>query len=162
MQRSWTSLVWNIAVLFLNFSTQELNTKNETIVLADAQAAVSADDVNKHVPGDKGRYIFYLFKHTFEGDYMESIGKWKREGFLFFRINNDFVMLRQVKTSDIISRRFGDFMTPLSRLQMRIKLTNARTRVTTQSDLHSGVGYTNTLARIESACTFKLGVNCLM
>ena len=29
-------------------------------------------------------------------------------------------------------------MTPLSRLQMRIKLTNARSRVTTQSDLHSG------------------------
>ena len=45
---------------------------------------------------------------------------------------------------------------------MRIKLTNARSRVTTQSDLHSGGGYTNTLARIDSACTFKLGVNCLM
>ena len=44
-------------------------------------------------------------------------------------------MHRQVKTSDIISRRFGDFMTPLSRLQMRIKLTNARLRVTT--DLYS-------------------------
>ena len=53
-------------------------------------------------------------------------------------------------------------MTPLSRLQMRIKLTNARSRVTTQSDLYSGGGYTNTLARIESAYTFKLGVNCLM
>ena len=72
------------------------------------------------------------------------------------RINNDFVMHRQVKTSHIISRRFGDFMTPLTRLQMRIKLTNARSRVTTQSDLHSGGGYTDTSARIESACTFKL------
>ena len=71
-------------------------------------------------------------------------------------------MHRQVKTSDIISRRFRDFMTPLSWLQMRIKLTNARSRVTTQSDLHSGGGTTNTLARIESACTFKLGVNCLV
>ena len=50
--------------------------------------------------------------------------------------------IRQVKTSDIISQRFGDFMTPLSRLQMRIKLTNARSKVTTQSDLHSGDGYT--------------------
>ena len=39
---------------------------------------------------------------------------------------------------------------------MEIKLINARSRVTTQSDLHSGGGYTNTLARIESACTFKL------
>ena len=49
-------------------------------------------------------------------------------------------------------------MTPLSRLQMEIKFTNARSRVTTQSDLHSGGGYTNTLARIESICMFKLGV----
>ena len=45
---------------------------------------------------------------------------------------------------------------------MKIKLANARLRVTTPSDLHSGGSYTNTLARIESACTFKLGVNCLM
>ena len=45
-------------------------------------------------------------------------------------------------------------MESLSRVQMRIKLTNASSRVTT--DLHSGGGYTNTLARIESVCTFKL------
>ena len=79
-----------------------------------------------------------------------------------FSIKNDLVIHRQVKTSDIISRRFGDFMTPLSRVQMRsrIKLTNASSRVIT--NLHSGGGYTNTLARIESVCTFKLGVNCLM
>ena len=77
-----------------------------------------------------------------------------------FRINNDLVIHRQVKTSDIISRRFGDFMTPFSRLQMKIKLTNARSRVTTQSDLHSGVGYTNTLARIESAYVLVcIGIN---
>ena len=80
--------------------------------------------------------------------------------FFIIRINNDLAIHRQAKTSDIISRRFGDFMTPLSRVQMRIKLTNASSRVTT--DLHSGGGYTNTLARIESVCTFKLGVNCLM
>lgn len=73
-----------MAVLFWNFSSQELNTQNETIVLADAQAAVSADDLNKHVPGDKGRYIFYLFKHTFEGDYMESISKGKTTVFCCF------------------------------------------------------------------------------
>ena len=33
-------------------------------------------------------------------------------------INNDLVIHKQVKTGDIISRRFGDFMTPLSRLQI--------------------------------------------
>ena len=67
---------------------------------------------------------------------------------------------RQAKTSDLISRRFGDFMTPLSRVQIRIKLTNASSRVKT--DLHSGGGYTNTLERIESVCKFKLGVNSLI
>ena len=30
---------------------------------------------------------------------------------------------KQVKISDIISRRFGDFMAPLSRAEMRLKLT---------------------------------------
>ena len=75
-------------------------------------------------------------------------------------INNDLVIHRQGKTSDIISRRFGDFMMPLSRVQMRLKLlTNARSRVTT--DLHSGGGYTNTLAQMESVCMFKLSVNNL-
>ena len=43
-------------------------------------------------------------------------------------------------------------MTPLLRVEMRIKLTNAST-----TDLHSGGDYTNTVARIESICTFKLG-----
>ena len=32
-------------------------------------------------------------------------------------INNDLVIHRQVKTNDIISRRFGDFMTPFSRVK---------------------------------------------
>ena len=41
--------------------------------------------------------------------------------FTKIRINNDLEIHRQVKTSDIISRRFGDIMTPLSRVQMRIK-----------------------------------------
>ena len=92
----------------------------------------------------------------------ELVCRWTQTKTLLARIiiNNDLVIHRQVKTSDIISRRFGDFMTPLSRVQMRIKLTNASSRVTT--DLYSGGGYTNTLARIESVCTFKLGVNCLM
>lgn len=51
----------------------ELNIQDETIVLADAKDDVAASDLSKHVPDDKGRYIFYLFKHTFEGDYLESI-----------------------------------------------------------------------------------------
>ena len=84
----------------------------------------------------------------------------KKSAHIIFRINNDLVIHKQVKIRDIISLRFGDFMTPLSRVQMRIKLTNASSRVIT--DLNSGGGYKNTLSRIESACTFKLGVNCFM
>ena len=48
--------------------------------------------------------------------------------------NTDLVIHRQVKASDIIPRRFREFMTPLSRVQMRVKLRNASSRVTT--DLH--------------------------
>ena len=77
-----------------------------------------------------------------------------------FGINNDLETHRQIKTNDIISRRFSNLMTPLSRVQRRIKLTNASSRVITS--LHSGGGYKNTLAQIESVCMFKLGVNCLM
>ena len=40
---------------------------------------------------------------------------------IVFCINNDLEIHRQVKTSDIISGRFSDIMTPLSRVQMRIK-----------------------------------------
>ena len=71
-----------------------------------------------------------------------------------------FTFHRQVKTNDITSRRFGDLMTPLSRVQMKNYL-NASSK-SYNSNLHSGGGYTNTLARIESVCTFKFGVNCLM
>ena len=39
------------------------------------------------------------------------------------RINNDLVIHKQVKISDTISRRFGDFMMPLSRVEVRLKLT---------------------------------------
>ena len=36
---------------------------------------------------------------------------------------HDLVIHKQVKISDIISRRCGDFMTPLSTVEMRLKLT---------------------------------------
>ena len=39
---------------------------------------------------------------------------------IILSINNDLVIHRQVKTNDIISRRFGDLMTPLSRV-MRVQ-----------------------------------------
>ena len=57
-------------------------------------------------------------------------------------------MHRQIKTSDIISRRCGDLMTPLSRVQMGKKLTNASSRVTT--DLHTEVATQILLWRVFS------------
>ena len=44
-------------------------------MLADTKEDFAANDLSGRVPGDRGRYIFYLFKHTFEGDYLESVGK---------------------------------------------------------------------------------------
>ena len=54
---------------------QELDIPSETIVLADTKEDVASNELSDHVPGDRGRYVFYLFKHTFEGDYLESIGE---------------------------------------------------------------------------------------
>lgn len=56
-------------------SLQELDIPSETIVLVDAKDDVAANDLSGHVPGDRGRFVFYLFKHTFEGDYLESVGE---------------------------------------------------------------------------------------
>ena len=44
-------------------------------MLADTKEDIAANELSGRVPGDRGRYIFYLFKHTFEGDYLESVGK---------------------------------------------------------------------------------------
>lgn len=51
----------------------ELDIPSETIVLVDTKKDVAANDLSSHVPGDRGRFVFYLFKHTFEGDYLESL-----------------------------------------------------------------------------------------
>jgi len=81
-------------------------------------------------------------------------------GHMSYPIIKIIYSIRQVKTNDIISRRFGDLMMPLSGVQMRIKLTNVGSRVMT--NLHSGGGYTDALARMESVCMFKLGVSLLI
>lgn len=49
---------------------------------------------------------------------------------------------RQVNANDVGSRRFGDFMAPLSGVRMKVELTNAISRVAT--DLHRGLPYANT------------------
>ena len=52
-------------------------------MLVDTKKDVAANDLSGRVPGDRGRYVFYLFKHTFEGDYLESVGERELDIFLF-------------------------------------------------------------------------------
>ncbi|XP_031562450.1 twinfilin-1-like isoform X2 [Actinia tenebrosa] len=51
----------------------KLNIENETIELAGEEGSVEPADLAGLVPTNEARYHFYLFKHTHEGDYMESI-----------------------------------------------------------------------------------------
>lgn len=53
-----------------------LDIEEETIHLVCAEN-VPLEKLPSKVPTDTGRYHLYKFKHTHEGDYMESIGKEK-------------------------------------------------------------------------------------
>ncbi|NXU41714.1 TWF1 protein, partial [Drymodes brunneopygia] len=50
----------------------EIDMKNETIILANT-LDTELKDLPKRVPKDAARYHFFLYKHTHEGDYLESI-----------------------------------------------------------------------------------------
>ena len=52
---------------------QSIDLKAETINLAHFEDA-EAKDLSRLTPTDQGRYHVFNFKHTHEGDYMESIG----------------------------------------------------------------------------------------
>ncbi|EDO45331.1 predicted protein [Nematostella vectensis] len=51
----------------------KLDLEKEIINLVKSEFHIEADDLKGHVPSDSARYHFYLFKHTYEGDYQESI-----------------------------------------------------------------------------------------
>lgn len=53
---------------------QEIDIKNEIIVLANT-TNTELKDLPKRIPKDSARYHFFLYKHSHEGDYLESIGK---------------------------------------------------------------------------------------
>lgn len=69
--------------------------KNETIILANT-LDTEIKDLPKRVPKDAARYHFFLYKHTHEGDYLESISMIK---FLNMKLNwlvsNSLGILRQ-------------------------------------------------------------------
>ncbi|KAK3750183.1 hypothetical protein QZH41_015413 [Actinostola sp. cb2023] len=51
----------------------ELKIESETIELSREEESLAPEDVGGVTPTDQARYHFYLFKHTHEGDYMESV-----------------------------------------------------------------------------------------
>ncbi|KAJ7400303.1 Twinfilin-1 [Pitangus sulphuratus] len=51
---------------------EQIDMKNETIILANT-LDTELKDLPKRVPKDAARYHFFLYKHTHEGDYLESI-----------------------------------------------------------------------------------------
>ena len=65
---------------------QSIDIDKETICL-EKSCDVEIDDLPDQVPSDKPRYHFFLFKHTHEGDYLESIGRCT-ENFLMMTVAN--------------------------------------------------------------------------
>ncbi|XP_063783414.1 twinfilin-1 [Pseudophryne corroboree] len=56
----------------LNYVQLKIDIKNETIVLANT-AYTEVKDLPARVPKDAARYHFFLYKHSHEGDYLDSI-----------------------------------------------------------------------------------------
>ncbi|KAK7817010.1 hypothetical protein U0070_014353 [Myodes glareolus] len=56
----------------LNYVQLEIDIKNETIILANT-TNTELKDLPKRIPKDSARYHFFLYKHSHEGDYLESI-----------------------------------------------------------------------------------------
>lgn len=56
------------------FRFQSIDIDAEQINL-EKSCDVDVTQLPDEVPTDKPRYHFFLFKHTHEGDYLESIGK---------------------------------------------------------------------------------------
>eukprot|EP00795_Rhopilema_esculentum_P002249 gene2249-17857_t len=51
----------------------KIDIEKEEILLAKSEAELSVESLPANVPTDEARYHFFLFKHTHEGDYLESI-----------------------------------------------------------------------------------------
>ncbi|KAM9313450.1 twinfilin-1 [Gastrophryne carolinensis] len=56
----------------LNYVQLKIDIKNEVIVLANT-ANTEVKDLPKRIPNDAARYHFFLYKHSHEGDYLDSI-----------------------------------------------------------------------------------------
>ncbi|XP_044279039.1 twinfilin-1 [Varanus komodoensis] len=56
----------------LNYVQLQIDMQNETIILAST-IPTELKDLPKRIPKDSARYHFFLYKHSHEGDYLESI-----------------------------------------------------------------------------------------
>ncbi|XP_030310264.1 twinfilin-1 isoform X1 [Calypte anna] len=56
----------------LNYVQLQIDMKNETIMLANT-LHTELKDLPRRIPKDAARYHFFLYKHSHEGDYLESI-----------------------------------------------------------------------------------------
>ncbi|XP_053321332.1 twinfilin-1 [Spea bombifrons] len=56
----------------LNYVQLQIDIKNEVIILADT-TNTEVKDLPKRIPKDAARYHFFLYKHSHEGDYLDSI-----------------------------------------------------------------------------------------
>lgn len=53
---------------------QKIDFDRELIMLSNTELT-ELKDLPKRIPKDAARYHFFLYKHTHEGDHLESIGK---------------------------------------------------------------------------------------
>nr|XP_020651165.1 twinfilin-1 [Pogona vitticeps] len=56
----------------LNYVQLQIDMKNETIILAST-LLTEVKDLPKRIPKDSARYHFFLYRHSHEGDYLESV-----------------------------------------------------------------------------------------
>lgn len=61
------------------YMPQEIDFPNESIKLSNA-APTEVKDLPKRIPRDAARYHFFLYKHSHEGDYLESTGRTAVQG----------------------------------------------------------------------------------
>ncbi|MEQ2192364.1 hypothetical protein XENOCAPTIV_010580, partial [Xenoophorus captivus] len=59
----------------INYVQLEIDTEKEMIRLCSTEPT-EIKDLPKRVPKDSPRYHFFLYKHSHEGDYLESTGEW--------------------------------------------------------------------------------------
>ncbi len=64
----------NSEQVFIFLCQQQVDDKKELIVLCSTEPT-EVKDLPMRIPKDSPRYHFFLYKHSHEGDYLESTGE---------------------------------------------------------------------------------------